>query len=74
MFVCKKGFEVKVLCSNLYYIGTLDEEGMPNCRISVYYKNAELAQHALLFPTFTRRHCMENDFCSGESGCEIRRM
>ncbi len=71
MFVCKKGFEVKVLCSNFHYIGTLDKDGTPNCRISAYYKNAELAQHDLHFQTFTHRLCCENDFCSGELGCKL---
>jgi len=72
MFVCKKGFEVKALCSNSHYIGTWSHDLGPYCRLSVYYKNMKEAEEALRSKNFTHRSCVENDYCSGESGCQIK--
>ncbi len=65
---CKQGLEVQVLHSAAgYYIGTVDEEdGFPNCRLSVeYYKTRELAQSALDNRTFIERESEEIMFCNG---------
>lgn len=36
---CIKGYELKVFKSPAgYYVGTVDEEEIPNCKISGYYK------------------------------------
>lgn len=64
---CKQDFEVQVLQSaSGYYIGTLDEEGFPNCRLSVeYYKTRESAQYAFDNRTFMERESEEILFCNG---------
>lgn len=67
---CKQGFEVKALKSNMAYIGTLDEDGAPNCRCSEeYFKNIADAQKALDGGNFTPRWCMENNYCNKGDGC-----
>jgi hypothetical protein len=61
---CPKGFEISVLQTNHFYIGTFSEEEGPYCRLSEeYYLTRELAQEALDNFTFTERDCMENNFC-----------
>lgn len=71
---CRHGFEVRVLKSNAgYYIGTVDEDGCPNCRISQnYYKTSDKAQHELDTMSFIDRcSAMENQFCAQYQGCMI---
>lgn len=68
---CRKGFEIKVLKSNLVYLGTVDEDGFPNCRCSDYFKDEKSAQDALK-NGFKERQCMENSFCNGGVGCLFR--
>lgn len=65
---CVKNCEVKVLRSNAgYYIGTLDEDGFPNCRLSEeYFNTPEEAKAALDTKSFTERIVLENEFCRGE--------
>ena len=74
-FVCQQGLTVQVFSSYAgFYIGTFIYEGEdigPNCRCSGYYKTEEAAKHALENRTFDRV-CMENDFCHGGKGCQIR--
>ena len=67
---CVKGLEVCVLNSPAgYYVGTIDQECFPNCRLSQeYYKKKEEAQTALNNRTFTLRTCIENQFCA-PNGC-----
>jgi len=68
--VCIKGYEVKVLLANSYYIGTLDHDGMPMCRISAeYFKTSAEAQKALDNNSFTRRSGVEIEFCSQGKPC-----
>jgi len=67
---CIKGYSVKVLSANSYYIGTLDKDGMPMCRLSAnYYKTREDAQKALDENSFTRNNGVEIDFCSQGKPC-----
>ena len=68
MATCRRGYEIQVLRSGAgYYLGTVDEEGFPNCRISSgYAKTRELAENLL-----PDRVCMENTFCNGGEGCYI---
>jgi len=67
---CSQGHTVEVLSANGYYIGTLDEYGMPMCKLSVeYYKTIEDAQKALDEKSFTRRNGAEIDFCSQGKPC-----
>ena len=64
---CKKGFEVKVCQSGAgYYLGTMDKEGLPNCRISDY---AETEKEAEKLPMVRQFKCVENEFCNGGTGC-----
>lgn len=67
---CVKGLEIRVLNSHAgYYIGTINQECFPNCRLSQeYYKKKEEAQTALDNHTFTLRTCTENQFCA-PNGC-----
>ena len=65
---CKKGYDVKPLKSAAgYYIGTLDPEGFPNCRISSGY--AESEEEAVMLSLDRQIGCMENEFCNGGRGC-----
>ena len=68
---CKKGFEVQAMRSAAgYYLGTRDGEGFPQCRISTEYaKTAEQAEK-ILIPD--RQNAMENCYCNGGCGCEIK--
>jgi hypothetical protein len=67
---CIKGYKIQVLSGNGYYIGTLDNEGLPMCRLSEeYYKKRADAESALNDGTFTQRNCVENDFCSDGQPC-----
>lgn len=65
---CKKGYEVKPLKSGAgWYLGTLDEEGFPNCRISREY--AETKEDAEYLLADRQSGCMENEYCNGGRGC-----
>ena len=65
---CKRGFDVKPIRSAAgYYIGTLDNEGFPNCRISSEY--AETEESAVMLPLDRQIGCMENEFCNEGKGC-----
>ena len=67
---CVKGYEIKVLFSNRYYIGTLDGDGLPMCRLSEeYYKSNDAAQKALDDNSYTPRLSVENKYCSGGRSC-----
>ena len=65
---CIKGYEVQVLSSPAgFYLGTLDEDGLPNCRISTQYaKTREQAED--LMPD-RQVGCIENEWCNGGKGC-----
>ena len=64
---CRKGLEVKPLKSAAgYYIGTLDKDGFPNCRISQDYAATE-AEALELF--MDRQFASEHEFCNGGKGC-----
>lgn len=64
---CTRGYEIQVLKSNAgYYLGTIDEDGFPNCRVSSSYaKTREIAEKQLI----PNRVCEENLFCNGFCGC-----
>ena len=65
---CRKGYEVKPLRSgNGWYLGTVDEEGFPNCRVSKNYAETEFK--ASLLPMDRQVGCIENEFCNGGKGC-----
>lgn len=64
---CIKGYEVKPLKSAAgYYLGTVDEEGFPNCRVSQKYARTKKAAESL---SPNRQHVEENLFCNGGCGC-----
>ncbi|MBO7713749.1 MAG: hypothetical protein J6S85_09285 [Methanobrevibacter sp.] len=58
---CVKGYEIRALKSAAgWYMGTTDDEGFPNCRISSQYaKTKEEAEKLLL----DRQDASENQFC-----------
>ena len=64
---CIKGYEVEPQRSAAgYYMGTVDEEGFPNCRLtSAYAKTADSAKKLIL----DRQGSMENAFCNGCGFC-----
>lgn len=66
--MCKKGYPVKPCKSAAgWYMGTTDDEGYPNCRISTgYAATPELAEK---LPCDRQTNCMENEFCNGGKGC-----
>lgn len=65
---CKKGYEVKPLKSAAgWYVGTLDPEGFPNCRISTEYAKSE--EFAKILILDRQIGCIENEFCNGGEGC-----
>jgi len=65
---CKKGFEIQALKSAAgWYLGTLDEDGFPNCRISTNYAATEV--EALKLPMDRQTNCIENEFCNGCGSC-----
>lgn len=64
---CRKGFEIKPCKSAAgWYMGTLDEMGRPNCRLSTRY--AATAEEAAKLP-LDRDYAMEVDFCNNGEGC-----
>lgn len=68
MLKCKKGYEIIPIRSNAgWYVGTVDKDKCPNCRISSQY--AETAFKALELPLDRQTHCIENEFCNGGKGC-----
>lgn len=65
---CIKGYEIEVLKSAVgYYLGTLDEEGFPNCRISTKYTSNR--NDAMKNLKYDRQDSFENMFCNGGCGC-----
>lgn len=65
---CRKGYEVKPMQSGAgWYLGTVDEEGFPNCRVSRNYAETEFK--ASLLPMDRQFGCVENEFCNGGKGC-----
>lgn len=65
---CKKGYEVKKLKSAAgWYIGTVDEDGFPNCRISSGYARDEKSADYLVCDR--QVGCIENEYCNGGKGC-----
>jgi hypothetical protein len=68
---CINGYKLEVLSSAAgYYIGTLEDNRIPMCRISAgYYKSYEEVQEALEENTFTRRNSVEIAFCSKGQPC-----
>lgn len=65
---CKKGYDVIPMKSAMgWYLGTRDEKGFPNCRISNEYSKTEEEAYSLLMDRQT--NCMENEFCNGGKGC-----
>lgn len=64
---CVRGHEIKVLKSGAgYYIGTVDAEGFPYCRISTgYSKTADGCKNLVE----DRAYAMETQFCNGGMGC-----
>lgn len=63
---CSGGAIIKVMKSNAgFYLGTTDEFGCPNCRITGYNNSEE----GLLESSFEERDCPENSYCNNGCGC-----
>lgn len=64
---CIKGYEVEPQRSAAgYYMGTIDEDGCPNCRLSTSY--AKTKEGALSLQ-LDRQIAEENTFCNGCGSC-----
>ena len=62
---CKKGFDVIPMSSPMgFYMGTVDGDGFPNCRLSTGYAKTK---EAALELALDRQHAEENLFCCGGS-------
>ena len=66
---CAKGYEIKPLKSAAgWYLGTVDVNGFPNCRLTSNY--APTKEDALrLF--MDRQMASENEFCNDGCGCIV---
>ena len=61
---CIRGNVVELMRSNAgYYLGTTDEIGCPNCRITGYGADRE----GFLESSFEERNCIGNKYCN--KGC-----
>lgn len=64
---CIKGYEIKPCRSALgWYMGTTDDDGCPNCRISTGYAKTE--EEAKNLP-LDRHYAMEIQWCNEGRGC-----
>jgi len=64
---CKKGYEVQPLKSAMgYYMGTVDEDNCPNCRLTTNYAKTEEEAKKLVLD---RQGAEENRFCNGCGRC-----
>lgn len=67
--VCKKGYEVRPQRSAAgYYMGTVDQFGEPNCRLSSQYAKDKNAAYQL---PLDRQNCAENKFCNKTGKCDL---
>lgn len=61
---CTRGYEITVQKSAAgYFLGTVDGEGIPNCRLTDYAATEAKAKKL----SFNRTVAPENQFCSGGS-------
>jgi len=68
--MCNKGFDIKVLKSNAgCYIGTLDHDGSPYCRLTDYFESERAAQAALDSGNAVIRKAVEIEYCSKNNRC-----
>lgn len=66
-YKCKRGYTIKALKSAAgWYVGTLDESGFPQCRLSSCY--AKTKEEAEKLP-LDRGYACEIKFCNGGTGC-----
>lgn len=64
---CKKGYEVRACKSAAgYYVGTFDEDGFPQCRLTSRYSKTEAEVEKLILD---RQSADENWFCNGNGRC-----
>lgn len=64
--ICRRGYEIKPMKSAAgWYLGTRDEEGFPNCRLSEYSRTEEECYELPL----TRQFAEENAFCNKLRSC-----
>ena len=66
---CVKGYSIEVIKSPAgYYLGTKDQKGFPNCRISGYCQSEELVIYLI---ANRQTGCIENEYCNQGKGCFI---
>lgn len=65
---CRRGFTIISRESMTgFYLGTVDEIGLPNCRCSKYFESKEELESSAI----RERDCIENDYCNGGQGCFV---
>lgn len=66
---CRKGYNI-IVCQSAagYYLGTKDETGAPNCRLTDYAGTKDQAENLEMTRQF---HCVENEYCHKGYGCLI---
>lgn len=63
---CRRGYEIKPMKSPAgWYLGTRDNDGFPNCRVSGYAKTEEEAYDLPLIRMFAE----ENAYCNNNRNC-----
>ena len=66
---CVRGFKVEALKSAAgWYIGTVDENGFPNCRISISYYGSKEEAEKMIKEGFAIKDYGENEFCFKMAG------
>ena len=66
--VCRKGFAIQACKSAAgWYLGTVDDQGFPNCRISTGYASTE--SDAANLEMDRQTGCIENEYCNQGLGC-----
>lgn len=66
---CAQGYEIQPLKSAAgWYLGTVDTDGCPKCRITTNYAPTA-AEAKKLF--MDRQMACENEFCNGGCGCIV---
>lgn len=68
--VCKKGYEVRPQKSAAgYYMGTVDGDGCPNCRLTTQYSKDKNGAYQL---PLDRQAATENRFCNRTGKCDLK--
>ena len=66
---CVRGHEIKALKSGAgWYIGTVDEDGCPYCRISISYFESKEEAERMMVEGFAIKDYSEHELCFRTAG------